>query len=147
MGQTQLKTQAFADSAVTTSKIADEAVTKPKTDLDTWHVVGAVGEPAYQNSWRVYYSGEWGSPAFYKDAMGFVHLRGLAQKTSPITGIIFTLPAGYRPATVSSGHIFGCLSGAGIARVDVLPGGNVAVNGSYATDWLSLNNIHFLAEN
>ncbi len=39
----------------------------------------------------------WGTAGYTKDAMGFVHLKGLIKQTGG-TGNIFALPAGYRPS-------------------------------------------------
>jgi hypothetical protein len=67
---------------------------------DAWHVVGAAGEPKFIGSWRNY-DGMFGntpyfnSAAFFKDAAGVVHLRGMVEYgTSPD---IFKLPAGFYP--------------------------------------------------
>lgn len=58
------------------------------------HVVGAGGEPAFQNSWTASTS-----VRFWKDEMGLVHLAGAALKTAVASSssAVFTLPAGYRP--------------------------------------------------
>jgi hypothetical protein len=70
------------------------------------HLVGAPGEPAFQAG-----SSDYGtvgpfklqSVGFYKDHEGIVHLQGLAKvgTTSPLDGVIFFLPPGYRPASGS----------------------------------------------
>lgn len=77
---------------------------------------------------------------YYKDAMGFVHLRGFL--TGGADGkTLFTLPAGYRP---SLRQIFSCWSNnsAGNGRIDVDTNGNViAVS---AGNWLALDGIYFL---
>lgn len=69
-----------------------------------WHYVGAVGEPPFLNGWRNFSNlggvinpgaGE-GSVRFARDAMGFVHLDGMA--SSGVVGqAVFALPVGYRP--------------------------------------------------
>jgi hypothetical protein len=63
--------------------------------LDTWHTVGATGEPAFQNGWVNYGAGEQ-VVQYRKDPFGKVMLRGVA-KTGTINTVGFTLPAGYRP--------------------------------------------------
>ena len=65
---------------------------------DTWHVVGAAGEPAFQSSWTNYGFGQQ-TASFTKDATGVVHVRGGVKDgvVNPINGVPFTLPAGYRP--------------------------------------------------
>ncbi|WP_285856889.1 phage tail spike protein [Mesobacillus subterraneus] len=77
---------------------------------------------------------------YYKDAMGFVHLRGFL--TGGADGkTLFTLPVGYRP---SLRQLFSCWSNnsAGNGRIDVDTSGNViAVS---AGNWLALDGIYFL---
>lgn len=65
--------------------------------IEGWHNVGAGGEPAFQNSWVA------GSPTarFYKH-LGRVYLQGVASHGGAASSVIFTLPAGYRPVTVSN---------------------------------------------
>jgi hypothetical protein len=65
--------------------------------LDTWHTVGAAGEPTFAAGFSSGGSATDFAPAFRKDPAGRVSLRGvLAGPNSAGTG--FTLPAGYRPA-------------------------------------------------
>lgn len=60
-----------------------------------WHVVGASGEPAFQNSWNFN-----AYPArFKKDANKCVRLGGRVDSGTTAT-VVFTLPAGYRPLTL-----------------------------------------------
>lgn len=72
----------------------------------TIHTVGAVGEPAFENSW-VNYGGGYATAGFYRDVLGVVHLKGLL-KSGTGANAMFTLPVGYRPpalhmqATVSN---------------------------------------------
>lgn len=81
---------------------------------ESWHNVGAGGEPAFTNSW-VNYDGGTSFPvaAFYKDPTGRVFLKGMIKSgtvgTTVSTAKAFTLPAGSRPtkdtpfATVANG--------------------------------------------
>jgi hypothetical protein len=68
---------------------------------DVWHVVGAVGEPTFQNSWVNANLGPVpGTAAFTKDATGVVHIRGQVKNgtvSSNSFGAVFILPVGYRP--------------------------------------------------
>ncbi|MCP4710447.1 MAG: hypothetical protein GY869_17630 [Planctomycetes bacterium] len=58
--------------------------------------------PAFQNSWINYGSGY--NPAqYFKDSMGIVHLRGLVKNVT-LGQTVFTLPAGYRPASRNACH-------------------------------------------
>lgn len=59
---------------------------------ESWHIVGAVGEPTYQGAWVADGTGA----QFMKDSLGFVHIQGSVQ--SGTTGVVFTLPVGYRPS-------------------------------------------------
>ena len=62
---------------------------------EAWHEIGAPGEPRFEQNWGNLESFS-ESAAFYKDAMGIVHLRGLV--TGGTGELMFRLPPGYRPA-------------------------------------------------
>lgn len=64
---------------------------------DTWHYVGAAGEPAFQNGWTNYDASNYSSTAFWKDPFGIVHIKGFV-RSGTLSAAAFTLPAGYRPA-------------------------------------------------
>ena len=72
------------------------------TDLSTWHVVGAAGEPAYANGSAV--AGY--ALQFRKDGYGTVHIKGNVATTVTLQTTIFTLPAGYRPAANTAGVVY-----------------------------------------
>ena len=40
--------------------------------------------------------------AYFKDSHGVIHLRGRVKRTSGTAVLIFTLPAGYRPASIEA---------------------------------------------
>lgn len=63
--------------------------------IESWRAVGAVGQPAFQNSW-VNYGGVYQPLRFMKDPFGFVHLEGCI-KNGTNAASVFTLPTGYRP--------------------------------------------------
>jgi hypothetical protein len=126
VGSKQLKKNAVTaakikKNAVTTAKIKKDAVTGAKVKeetlgtvpsanvsnglapLEATHLVGAPGEPGFENGY-FNYPGEAGisfNPVgFYKDHEGIVHLQGIAKgPTSPSLPIVFTLPPGFRPAS------------------------------------------------
>lgn len=103
--------------------------------MDVWK------NPTFQNGW-VNYGAGYHFGQYYKDTDGFVHLRGLINSGTFASSVIFNLPVGYRP---NSRVLRATIASDALARVDVLPDGNVlAVNGS---GWLSLEGIYFLAEN
>lgn len=86
-----------------------------KTPDKAWREVGATNQPAFQNSWVNYDVNSFYAAAFYKDAFGFVHLRGLVKSGTVGTGsAIYTLPVKYRPLrqigyAVNAGNAFGNL--------------------------------------
>jgi hypothetical protein len=61
---------------------------------EAWHVVGATGEPAFQNAWANY-SGGYTVARFKKDKENTVFIEGLVASGTAAT--IFTLPTGYTP--------------------------------------------------
>jgi hypothetical protein len=71
--------------------------------------------PTFSNSWANYDSSEttFYKAGYYKDAMGWVHLRGIVKDGTVGTGVaMFTLPSGYRPSkavrfAVCSGNAYG----------------------------------------
>lgn len=65
----------------------------PITPAEAVHIIGAGGEPAFQNSWV----NQAGATAFFwRDPAGTVHLTGSIQGGADAT-VAFTLPAGWRP--------------------------------------------------
>jgi hypothetical protein len=63
--------------------------------LESVKVIGASGQPAFQNSWVAFGTSD-ATPGFYKDPFGIVHITGTV-KLGTVGTTIFTLPAGYRP--------------------------------------------------
>jgi hypothetical protein len=63
---------------------------------EAWHEVGTSGEPSFENGWNNS-GGSLETVAFYKDREGVVHLKGGATGSNNMA--IFSLPAGYRPAS------------------------------------------------
>ena len=61
--------------------------------------MGAPGEPAFENGWANFPA--FAPLSFYKDRLGYVHVQGDVRHdmTNGCGTVIFTLPAGYRPAT------------------------------------------------
>jgi hypothetical protein len=132
VGTKQLKKNAVTSAkikknAITTPKIKADAVTGAQVNegtlgtvpsansantagtanalspLEATHLVGAPGEPGFENGY-FNYPGEAGisfNPVgFYKDHEGIVHLQGIAKAppSAPLP-IVFTLPPGFRPAS------------------------------------------------
>jgi hypothetical protein len=123
VGTNQLKknsvtTAKIKKNAITTAKIKNEAVTGAKINEATLgtvpsaavanslvpaeptHLVGAPGEPPFENGGQNFNEGFKTNPVgFFKDQSGVVHLQGWAIAGSG-GGLssLFTLPPGYRPA-------------------------------------------------
>lgn len=96
------------------------------------HVVGAVGEPAFTNSWVNYDATS--TVQFYRNALGEVVCNGAA-KNGPIGSIAFVLPVGFRPpaarwfpgtqvATAATGAVY--VTAAGEVKLYAISGGSTA---------------------
>lgn len=114
--------------------IVKDLLSLPNT---SWRYVGLTGQPAFQNSWVNYGTG-WASAGFYKDPMGWVHLRGLVKSGTP-PNVIFTLPPGFRP---SVREVFATVSNDLIGRCDVAADGTV-IPAVGSSTWFSLSGISF----
>ena len=93
----------------------------------TWHVVGAGGEPAFQNGWAAY-GAPYGAPRFTMELGGKVVVEGLHKKNTAIAvSTMWALPSGYRPAAdrILSGVTDNGAALPALPRVDVLANGNV----------------------
>ena len=105
--------------------------------VEPWHLIDAVGEPAFENLYVNHSSGA-ENAAFYKDPFGVVHLKGLVKTGS---GVMFTLPTDYRPAllanfVITSNNSFGQIEVSSTGTVDLTTGSTV---------WASLAGISFRA--
>lgn len=104
--------------------------------------IGGTGQPPFTGTW-VNFAGGWTEAAFYKDPLGFVHLRGMI-KSGTIATSAFTLPPGHRPAVsekfaVATGSAVGNVTA---GSVDVLTDGTV-VPAVGLTGYVSLSGIRF----
>jgi hypothetical protein len=108
---------------------------------------GPVGQPepwhplVLESGWA-YYGAPYEEPAYRKDILGDVHVRGLVKRAGASEGtIISRLPAGYQPRRQV---IFAVFAGAPdvAARVDVKPDGTVLLN-TGASGYTSLAGISF----
>lgn len=122
---------------------------KTKTDYLTapdsaWIEVGSGGTaPAFANSWVNYDTTVYNSAGFYKDAFGFVTIKGLIKNgTIGSTAQCFTLPVGYRPI---KRVLNACISNSAIGRLDVDIDGKVITH-SGNNAWYSLDNCRFKAQ-
>lgn len=99
--------------------------------------------PTLQNGW-IPYDANYSNAALYRKIGNVVFLRGLVKNGSSATAVVFTLPAGYRPAII---HLFACEANDTIARVQVDAAGVITPGAGSSTGWLSLSNIIFPADN
>jgi hypothetical protein len=95
--------------------------------------------PTLLNSWQGFDSARY--PMYYKDAVGIVHLAGLAKSGDAGTGI-FTLPAGYRIG-YQQNYVIASSVTTDLALVVVYTNGDVSVNYSGSPTWISLAGITF----
>lgn len=100
-------------------------------------------------------TGRYGFPRYFKDAFGIVHMDGLAKNnsggsnTASTNALIFTLPAGNRPSHALRIVLVGNNSSDSLQEIDIDVDGSVKLVGVASivnNQWISLNNIHFLAE-
>ena len=103
-----------------------------------YRAIGGTGQPAFTNSWTNFGS-NWAPASFWRDPLGFVHLRGLI-KSGVVDSAAFTLPPGFRPKV---NEVFGTVSNAAIGRVDVLTDGTVVPAAPSNNAWVALGGIHF----
>ena len=119
---------ASADSATTAGHASSaDALAAP----EAWHEVGSAGNPAFQNGWTNY-SPSGNSAGYYKDRLGFVHLKGMV-KNGTMSQTAFTLPVGYRPAKAmllptASAHVYGEVLIYADGRVDAETGQNLLMS-------------------
>lgn len=103
-----------------------------------FRMVGGTGQPAFTNAWTNFGSG-WADAAFWRDPLGFVHMRGLI-KSGSVGAAAFTLPPGFRPKV---NEAFVTVSNGAVGRVDVLTDGTVVPAAPSSNVWVSLSGINF----
>lgn len=106
---TYLDVVEFDTDSVTSLLVLASGITQPTVAMEAFHTVGAVGEPAFQNS-AGSVSGY--NVRFRKDPFGKVKLSGvLSVAAGSGDHIVFTLPEEYRP--VGNDRSFVCSAGGG----------------------------------
>jgi len=131
-----LPTAVVGDAEVTKSLTLKGNLVLPNADFQ---IVGEAGQPPFMNGWV-----SWDSPynpvGFWKDALGFVHLRGVL-KSGTVGSAAFTLPPGMRPA-LSVGPL-AVLSNGALGRVDIGADGTVTPQSPSNNTYVVLDGIHF----
>lgn len=108
--------------------------------VEAWREVGALGEPAFQNSWANF-GGAFNTAAFRKDSMGRVHLKGLVKNGAPASATMFTLPLGYRPVGQA---LFAVVANNTFGRLDIPISGGLSLQVG-ASAFVSLDGVAFFA--
>jgi hypothetical protein len=103
-----------------------------------FRAIGGTGQPAFTNSW-VNFGSNWAGAAFWRDPLGFIHLRGLV-KSGVVGSSAFTLPPGFRPKV---NETFPSISNGAVGRVDVLTDGTVVPATPSTNTYVSLSGITF----
>lgn len=96
--------------------------------------------PTLLNGWA-HLGAPWSPPGYFKDSLGFVHLRGVFQRGSGQS--LFVLPAGYRPPYRELQ--IGVGADSWMARVEVWTDGTVYMYWGGSNSWLSIDGISFRA--
>lgn len=143
MPKTKITSNQFSNNSIISTKLAIDSVETIKiknsnVSKEKFGITNTFIAPTLINSWVNYGSG-FNIAGYIKDIFGFVHLRGLVRNGS---GVIFTLPAGYRPAYR---QLCAVQSWDTIGRCDVDTSGNVIFSAGN-NGWFSLDNVRFLAE-
>ncbi len=110
------------------------------TSGEAWHLVGAAGQPAFQNGWTNF-GGGFAPAGFYVDPIGIAHLKGVIAGGTADT-LAFILPSGYRPPASLAFAVAAGTPGPTLENVDVLSDGEVLTNGT-ATTAVALDGISF----
>lgn len=95
--------------------------------------------------WRAWGDGTWGTPSFYKDALGWVRFQGLVEHRDLNYTDIFQLPVGYRPD--DGHHYFPAPMPVGPARCSVYQNGIVRAEVTQVPvgNWFFINHVIFYA--
>ena len=128
--------------------------------VQAWREIGTTGNPAFaclaDNAPAAcefhYFGFGYNTPAFYKDPLGVVHLKGIVQGGGSFAApacqkfSMFTLPSGYRPAAITVAPTIAGDPNV-LARIDILPDGRVTVCLPNAVPgmWFELDGISFRA--
>jgi len=110
-------------------------------NMEPWHVVGTVGEPAFGSGWTQFAGGE--LVGFRKFPDGRVRLKGIANGPVP-SSTAFILPVGYRPTKPQR---FVGVTGGGPAYVQVWDTGEVqwvnSINFYNAANYIDFSSVEF----
>lgn len=112
-----------------------------RSEMDVLHAdIGWSDVPTLQNSW-VNYGAPYANAQFQKDALGWLHLRGLIKNGTVTPGtVLFTLIAGYRPLKQL---IVPVVSNGAFTSILIDTAGAVSLASAANATYLSLEGIRF----
>lgn len=90
----------FSPNTVISSSQMNENFAALQAQLDALRAAPVWTNGDLLNGWTEYGNG-YNAPSFTKDALGFVHLRGLVKRAAtPTNTTVFVLPVGFRPRAI-----------------------------------------------
>lgn len=114
-----------------------------RTATEDWHLIGAVGEPPFENGW-VNFGAGYQNAGFRKNNQNEVMVTAMIKDGSIGSFPAFTLPVGYRPPPGGRLIYGGQTNTGGDVRVDITPLGEVMfITGSNI--WVSMGTVVFMA--
>jgi hypothetical protein len=126
-------------AAIATTGSWMDIVGKPTIPVNgTWQSI-----TTFAAGWAAYGSATYGTPSVLKSMDNIVHARGLANRASGTSTIIFTMPVGYRPLYPVN---LPAISADAFCELIINPDGTVNLSGGTPATWVSFAPIHYLAE-
>lgn len=108
--------------------------------VEPWKVVGTLGQPQFLNTWTNHDTSTYNSAAFFRDASGVVHLRGVIASGTALG--VFQLPAGYFPPKI---HNYAVTTLIGTFAVVSVQSGGLVTTSAPPPAAISLEGISFRA--
>jgi hypothetical protein len=131
-----------AESAKTADSATRADSAERADSADSVNAGGPFAEAATQGNWG--YAGiNTSHPSYYKDALGFVHLRGGLSRSSGTDQIAIVLPGGFRPGAEKYFAVY--TSSGTMGSITVYPNGNVLVAGAFSGSFTSLEGVTYRA--
>ena len=133
----------IAKHTLSANRLRNHTVTATQIKTLRWHAL------TLENGWTAFTGPYAATPAYAKDAFGFVHLRGTVDGSAKTTNVIANLPPGFRPpsthAWVPASSTTGIFDPQ-LVNLDILNSdGSIAIyNGTGANDhFVSLEGVEF----
>lgn len=110
-----------------------------------WINIGAVGAPAFQNSWNNYNAVTNERARFKRSSSGIVYVHGFIVGGASGT-IPFVLPEGFRPDVTCTWPIMYYSGGYSLGECTINGSGQIFIYYAVAPLWVTLNTVVFPAE-